>query len=447
MMSKLKEIKNKAGDKRQDLWTRVTDKPPSRSLCHECDRIPFNEYLPSVSDSSESRTTRQGNKSNIFCLNLHNILSHRAWCKFCGLLFKSICRPEYDLFKDGHISKHLQTSEKLKGVKTFKQWIDTFSSWERWTDGEDIWPFGYTRDQKEAANEAEKKAMELFQSAEKNDLSAGVFNGAYEAKDNLEKALQLASFATGVGVIAAPELKGLAGAQLFISQMAMFSMGKANALPCLFIVQAYPLGETKDGVLSVRVFAHGRAPRAPLKEISHFSFRLEQSVPRAQGEQLWYGRTLKPRIDVPFFKECLLACQKLHGDACGKFSWTPQSDLQDINRNFAFRLIDVWDMRLVREDFSKITRPAPDPDHRSYVILSYVWGTSEWTEHRDPKGTTNLYLHVSIMLSLLLRRANLGLNPLAGKGFTNSFRSSILSQHDYKGINIRPFWPHPADQR
>lgn len=73
-------------------------------------------------------------------------------------------------------------------------------------------------------------------------------------------------------------------------------------------------------------------------------------------------------------------------------------------------------MRLVREDFARITRPATDPDHRAYVALSYVWGTSEWTEHRDPEGTKKFY--VAIMLFLLE----------GGFGFESFGTRSIYSQ-------------------
>jgi hypothetical protein len=386
MATKIKAGYHKTIDGGKDLKYKISSKPDKRGLCHKCEQIPFGDYLPSVCASPRSQTSTLRDKTAVFCLKLEDIVAHQHWCKFCGLLYKSICRPEYDLFKAEHISKHLKTSEKLKDIKTFEQWVTTFSTWEKWTEGEDIWPFGYTRDQKEAAKEAEATAMELFREAEDRDLKAGTVDGMYDTDDALEKALHIGTLAFGVGGLANGG-KAWAGGQMAMSHMAIFGMGRAKALPCLFMVRAYPRGEEKDGVLSVRVFAHGRAPRAPLKEISHFSLRLEQSEPRPQGAQLWYGRTLKPRIDVPFFEKCLVACQLLHGDTCGKFSWpSSQLDQQAIDRKYPIRFIDVQRMQIVQESFSRIIQPAPHPDHRSYVVLSYTWGHQEWTEHTDPEG-------------------------------------------------------------
>ena len=437
--TKIKGIFHTTHDHCTDLDSRIRpDRENRRGLCHECERIPFNDYLPTGFSPPRRSTGSLSNKPTVFCLKLEQVVSHRSWCKFCGLLFKSICRPENDLLKAEHIRKHLHTSEKLKDIRTFKQWVETFSTWEKWTEGEDIWPFGYTRDQKEAAKETTSVAMTLFQSAEDKDLNAGVVDGMYETEDSLSKVLQITAGVAGVTNLA-DSGRAFAGVQLVTSQMAMFNIGKAKALPCLFVIKAYRLDEAKDGVLSVRVYAHGRAPRAPLKEICHFSLRLEQSHPRAQGEQLWYGRTLKPRIDIPFFEQCLVACQQLHGDACNKFPWSSQADFHEIDRTFPIRLIDVWRMQIVRENFARIIKSAPDPDHRSYVVLSYTWGTSEWTEHKDQEGTRSLYISTTLFL-LSVREV---LNPMAA----NTLLTALGRTYYYNMITKTSTYDRPSHTR
>jgi hypothetical protein len=373
-----------------------------RTLCHDCEKIPFKTYLVDDSASSINTPTSPAHsfssistrspeiKPQTYCLNLERVLSNAKWCKFCGLLFHSICRTEYDLFKADHINKNLQSSEKLKGVKTFAQWIKSFSTWEKLTEGEDIWPFGYSRDQKEAQSNAESVAKELFQTAEDRDLESGVLDGMYSTTDELSTALQAAAFGAGVADVMGSG-RAFAGMQLITSQMAMFGIGKAKRLPCLFIVRAYQRDEAKAGVLSIRAFAHGRAFHAPLKEICHFSFRLEQSYPRPQGQQLWYGRALGPRIDVPFFERCLVSCQQLHGDVCNEFRWRAHYDSTEISGMFPFRLINVEKMQIVKKDFARVLKPAHDPEHVSYVALSYTWGSQEWTEHTDPEGKNALF--------------------------------------------------------
>ncbi len=119
---KLKATIHKIHDGRTKATHKLRgDKEGGRSLCHECERIPFNDYLPRASDLPRSRTGFLSNKPTIFCINLEHVLFHRSWCKFCGFLFKSICRPEYDLLKAEHIGKYLHDSEKLKDIKTFEQ--------------------------------------------------------------------------------------------------------------------------------------------------------------------------------------------------------------------------------------------------------------------------------------------------------------------------------------
>ncbi len=97
----------------------------------------------------------------------------------------------------------------LKDIKTFKQLVETFSSRDRWAKGEEIWPFGYTRDQREAEAETTEATKELFEPAEGKDLSAGL----YETQDTLETMLGATSLGFGIVGIASPG-RGIASAQL-----------------------------------------------------------------------------------------------------------------------------------------------------------------------------------------------------------------------------------------
>jgi hypothetical protein len=179
-------------------------------------------------------------------------------------------------------------------MKTFAQWAKMFPKWKRVIEGEDTWPFGYTRDQDEAAKTAKITAMELFQSAEDKDINTGVYNEdadeTFQTGDSVSDALQVAALGIGVtNIVDVQSGQGahrlLASAQLATSQLAIFSSGKGKRLPCLFVIRAYRKDEAKAGLLSVRVFRHGRAPRAPLQEMCHFSLRFESlGDPRKSGE-------------------------------------------------------------------------------------------------------------------------------------------------------------------
>lgn len=394
-----------------------------RDLCHDCGKIPFKDLINSDFDSppgfssssatsyssgsessyssnastsytssptssyASSPTIALNEESQAYCLNLDKVLANRTWCKFCAVLFKTICRQEYDILQAEHISKHLETSEKLKDIKKFSQWLETFSSWEKLVDGADIWPFGYTRDQNEAQRDGEAEAIKLFNQAENKDLKSGVLDGQYKTHDEVTMALGAISLVGGVagmtGMI--EDSQALAGLQTLTSSLAMFSNARARRLPCLFIVRPYQRDEAKAGVLSIRVYGHGRAFHAPLKEICHFSYRLEHPNVRPEGQQIWYGRPLESRIELPFFAQCLSSCRSLHGDGCDKSVWQSASGPSQLD-SFPFRLINVETMQVEEIDFRQVYLPNDDSQHISYVTLSYTWGQCNWTEHLDEQG-------------------------------------------------------------
>ena len=388
---KVKKIMNKAKDTTQGVKKSIGGSTPN--LCTACEQIPFEDCLPERDGNAPETTPEK--EPLVFCMSLSQVLSCRGWCKFCGLLFRSSCQSDNDLLKAGHIKDHLD-SQELKEVDSFAGWVEKFPNWKRIVAGEDSWPFGYTVDQQQAAKNTLTRAKELFQSAEHEDINTKslieTIDNSYKKGNDAGLAAQAMSI--GVGVMGITNVgksqetqKFLAGAQLAASQLAILTTGKRHRLPCLFVIRAYRKDEPKAGVLSVRVYGHGRAALAPLKEICHFSLRFEGSgEPRITKEQIWYGRTLGRRVDAEFFKTCTEACQKLH-KACNTFPWQPITQELEIYRHFPFRLIDVNAMNIMETDFEEVVKPMPHQWHLDYVALSYTWGIQAMSHSRSASSS------------------------------------------------------------
>ena len=226
--------------------------------------------------------------------------------------------------------------------------------------------------------------MKLFDTAEALDINASPSIGDdSQAGLDVSHALRAGTFALGFTNAANPS-RPLAFAEGALAQFAILSARSQRRLPRWYIIRAYGEDRGKAGALSVRVYAHGRAYRAPLKEISHFSLRLQGSAePKRFNQHIWYGRTLKRTIDIEFFQVCLNACEDRHGDPFNSFRWLPRSNVQQVLHKPDFRLIDVQKMCIVETSFEDIIHGGPYPT--SYVALRYVRGKSslpdDWTEH------------------------------------------------------------------
>lgn len=410
----VRTTKETAGDTTNTLKSRLgrsTD-----PLCSACRKIPFSACLPTNSTDQDLNNGTSKRGPLVFCKSLGQILDHRKWCKFCGLLLRSVCQEENDLLKSEHIGKHIQDSEKLRKLSNFAEWVNEFPKWRRVVGGEDIWPFGYTIDQQQAAKAAQVKAEELFSSAEDKDVNKGVFDEMYETGTGYEDALQAANLGigianvTGLGKKQSQEVqKVLASAQLVTSQLAILNGRKRRRLPCIFVIRAYRRDEAKAGVLSVRVYGHGRAPLAQLKEICHFSLRFEGSEkPRAVKEQIWYGKSLGTRVDVEFFEDCVNYCEKLHSN-CRTFQWSPLPHAQEKYKSVPFRLIDVDTKQIFETDFEECIRP---DSHYKYIALSYSWGTaSSIRPNSHPARLTpenvDLFKHEGVLEESVLDQVNM----------------------------------------
>jgi hypothetical protein len=371
----------------------------AKKLCTACKRIPFAECLPGDAKEIDKGTDHisPAQDALIFYISLTRILENRTFCKFCNLLFQSICEPEYDLLKAQHIKKYLPDSEKYKDIRSFSDWIKRNTYWKReWVGGAGLWPFGYAVDRQQAASSTLKQAKKLFLEAEDRDINHKSLNmndlkDMYKSRDAVADTMAAANTSLTIINLATNQKseglqKGMASAQFAMGQIALLQSKKRKRLPCIFMLRAYRKDEEKRGALSVRVYGHGRAPLAPLKEICHFSLRFEtKSSPRIEKQQIWYGQNIGHEIDVPFFKHCIEACTSKHD--CGKL-WsdsvnrpisTPEWDEAAI-----FRLVDVRKMCVTEMNFSNIIRSRSD---LRYVALSYRWGIlpllKGWKEYKN----------------------------------------------------------------
>jgi hypothetical protein len=399
--SSIRESIHKIRSKGSDILNVLKDGAglQAEMLCTACKKIPFAECLPGDAEGNDEGTNRisPAQDALISYISLSHILENRTFCRFCMLLFRSICEPEYDLLEAQHIKKYLPDSGKYKNMESFSNWIKKNPYWKReWVGGAGLWPFGYAVDRQQAASSTLKQAKKLFLEAEDRDINSKSLNmndlkDMYKSRDAVADTMVAANTSLAIINLATNQKserlqKGMASAQFAMGQLALLQSKKRKRLPCIFMLRAYRKDEEKRGALSVRVYAHGRAPLAPLKEICHFSLRFENSSsPRIEKEQIWYGQMIGPQIDIPFFKHCIEACTSKHdcgtllSDSGNRPMSTPEWDEAAI-----FRLVDVHKMCITEMDFSNTIRSRSD---LRYVALSYRWGILPlpvgWKEYKD----------------------------------------------------------------
>jgi hypothetical protein len=365
-------------------------------LCAACKKIPFVECLPgnAADDDDDLNRSTLRKDALIYYKSLSDVLKNRAFCKFCNLLFLSVCQPEYDLLKARHIKEYLPDTDKYKDLKSFPDWVKKNPFWKReWVGGAGIWPFGYAVDREQAANSTLEQAEMLFRKSEERDINTKSLNmndikDLYESENAVAHTMTAANASLAIINLATSQKseglqKSMASAQFVMGQLAVLQSMKKKRLPCIFMLRAYRKDEEKRGALSVRVYGHGRAPLAPLQEICHFSLRFESSnMPRIAKQQMWYGRTLNTQIDVPFFKYCVETCTSKHD--CGEFlsaSVSNPTSTPEWDESAIFRLVDVRRMCVTEVNFSNIIHSR---SHVRYVALSYRWGTWKW--YKNEKG-------------------------------------------------------------
>lgn len=150
----------------------------TKTLCTTCKNIPFAECLPGDTEEDGEAADRINPAQDplISYLSLSRILEHRKFCKFCDLLFQTVCEPEYDLLKAQHIEEYLPKSGKYKDLRNFPGWIKRNTYLKReWVGGAGMWPFGYATDE-QAASSTLQQAKTLFLEAEDRDINTKSLN-------------------------------------------------------------------------------------------------------------------------------------------------------------------------------------------------------------------------------------------------------------------------------
>ncbi|KAL9111784.1 MAG: hypothetical protein Q9227_003843 [Pyrenula ochraceoflavens] len=366
-------------------------------LCSGCSRIPFNECLTFPGD--RVRDDERGREAT-FYMPIEKILSQREWCKFCRLLFRSVCQPEHDLLqRPPQVHNFLQDNLKHK---SFEEWATETPEWRKMVEGignrfgilEHNWPFGSSRDHRESA----EAAAQVIQSNDKEENPTGgqtdlesLLDSSYQndlgdilgnkGTSRTDAAVLGASWAGGIGLGVTNEVLAdnrrvgkeaqhvIRAAEMATNQLAIFSALKARPLTCWFVVRVFRHGHPRAGQLSVRVFGHGRAPRAPLSQLCSFKLRFERSNQFREGTtqdgQMWYARQLQPFIEFSLFDECLKRCQELHGSICNQYKSAGLQILPGEQTN-TFRVIDVRNWKIVEYESR---RP-------EYIALSFCWGNT-----------------------------------------------------------------------
>jgi hypothetical protein len=387
----------------KDTWasTKNTFGQYNGTLCTACREIPFHEALPVSSEdvkTSSTGTTLRG-EAVVFYRSLSKILNNRDICKLCHLLTQSVCQEEYDLLKPEHIRNYLP--EGFGQNRSMADWVGSNNYWKReWIGGAGLWPFGYALDRSEAANSTLHNAKKLFIEAEDRDTKMNSVSDMYNSSaDDARRALDATH--RGLGMLYATNLRNkklehlFARMQVVSGQLALLQNKKRKRLPCIFMFRMYRRDEKKAGALSVRVYGHGRAPLAPLKEICHFSLRFESAhKPRCFESQLWYGNKLGQYIDTSFFMHCIEECRKRHSDRGGCRS-SLDSTLPlaaDFSPGAEFRLINVDTMSVMVVPFRDVTVSGSP---YQYAALSYRWGKLKlldgWECIKDPKSPDKIW--------------------------------------------------------
>ena len=349
------------------------------ALCTTCNEIDFHECLPDPPNDNNGPSTSSDSKqrAKTFYRSLAKILDNSKFCNLCRLLKQSICQEEYDLLKAEHIRKYLP--EGFGKNKSMSDWVEGQNDWRReWFGDSDLWPFGHALDKSEPSKHTIKDAKKLFSEAEAHDTELNNVSQMYgSAGDSATQVIEAAQFTLGLVPPSTIEDKTardlVAIGQTVVNQLALAQSKRRKRLPCIFMFRIYYRDEKKAGALSVRVYAHGGAPLAPLQEITHFNLRFESTEkPRCSENQLWYGNKLGPLIDIPFFKHCRKECEESHSgeDGCARPLGTPRDPHPEIE----FRLINVKTMSVMVVPFAEVMR---ENSRYQYAALSYVWGELE----------------------------------------------------------------------
>lgn len=294
-------------------------------LCTQCEKFPFDSCLP-TSEALENAGTGM-----VFRSSLRRIVRHRVGCRLCRLLLKAFSLPENDPFNHPQVARHL---EPRLQYETMKGWIDKvnekgiwFAYWH--------WPFG-NDPQGQPSGE-----------------------GGYFVEGSTHLLGPLSRAAGKIAINMATKDYGGQSSQALLDQQ--------NALPCYVEMEIQPSHDPyTSGLLYVKLFGHGKGPRAPIAVLSSFRLRIasnfsHQIDPNLPHPPLRFGQTIENQeINLPVIATWLHECEQQHGTKCSEHGWSVV-----MQKPSFLRVIDIQEMCIVE---------VPNPQECRYAALSYVWG-------------------------------------------------------------------------
>lgn len=313
-------------------------------LCSQCSKFPFDTCLPSTNSNIENTGT-----GTVFRTSLRRIVRHRAGCRLCRFLLRAFSLPENDPLSHPQVSQHLEPRFRHETMKTWVARVNESGVWYAYWH----WPFGHDPDQGPSVRESwryplgnnSKRVEEHF-----DEGSTHVLGPA-------------SRFAGQIAVRAA------------ISPAADKIITQQNVLPCYveMEVQSYEDPLT-CGLLHVKLFGHGRGPRAPIAVLSsfrlrvatNFSHNVDLSLPHPP---LRFGEVLEQqKINISIGAMWLRECEQQHKTKCSEHGWSVI-----MQKPSFLRLIDIRDNCVVQ---------VAEPKECRYVALSYVWGGAQHLQLR-----------------------------------------------------------------
>lgn len=313
-------------------------------LCNQCIKFPFETCLPSADAVIEN-----DGAGTVFRTSLRRVVEHRVGCRLCGFLLKAFCLPENDPFKHPQVTQHLEPRFSEESMKTWIDKVNESGIWYAYW----YWPFGRDPDQGPSVRESWRSPF-----GNPNRIPSGQEHFEEGSTDVLGSASRNA----GKFALAVAGLDNGGGQEKLINQQ--------NILPCYVQMEVKSYKDPLTcGLLHVKLFGHGRGPRAPLTILS--SFRLRVATNFSQNVDLSlphpplrFGQIIEQqKINLSIGAVWLRECEQQHRTGCSEHGWSVV-----MQKPSFLRLIDVWDNCIVE---------VAEPKECRYVALSYVWGGAQ----------------------------------------------------------------------
>lgn len=317
-------------------------------LCSQCMKFPFDTCLPSTNPVIENDGTK-----TIFRTSMRRLIRHRVGCRLCRFLVKVFCLPENDPFNHPQISQYQEPRFRYESMETWVAKVNESGIWYAYWH----WPFGHDPDSGRSVKDSWRYP---FGNPNRDPSGEGPFD------EGSTHFLGSATRNFGKLAISLTSSYGV-GADKIIDQQ--------KVLPCYVEME---VGSYQDphtcGLLHVKLFGHGRGPRAPLTVLSSFRLRVatnfshdvDLSLPHPP---LRFGQIIEQqKINVSIGAMWLSECEQQHGTKCSEHGWSVVMPKPSF-----LRLIDVLDNCIVE---------VAEPKECRYVALSYVWGGAQQLQLR-----------------------------------------------------------------